>query len=70
MAIRKKYKQNNNILLYGFKLQNYFFLPKLNNKYSVQILPGTDCARAEVDGNELLLERVAVFGVVDRVARN
>lgn len=34
------------------------------------LLPGTDCARVEEDGgNELLLERVAFLGVVDRVAR-
>lgn len=31
---------------------------------------GTDCARVEEDGgNELLLERVAFLGVVDKVAR-
>lgn len=38
-----------------------------------RVLPGTDCARAEVvvedGGNELLLERGADLGVVDKVAR-
>lgn len=35
----------------------------------VILLPGTECARVEDGGNELLLDRVAVLGVVDKVAR-
>lgn len=45
----------------------------MNELVNNWLLPGTDCARRAVvvedGGNELLLERVAVLGVVDRVAR-